>query len=210
MTQTLMTFGDSNTFGTPPMENHDFHPRMAMRWPLAMQADFPCTLLEEGLPGRTACQIVATAEDNHLDGLLGLRIALNANGPIDRLIIMLGTNDLQLRFGKTPWAIMAGIAGLLRMAHEPAMQAQHGGFAVTLICPPPILEVGSFVPEFYGAAAASQALAPLLRDLAAQWKIDFIDAGEHISPSPKDGVHFDAAAHETLGRAVAAHLHQLT
>ena len=34
----------------------------------------------------------------------------------------------------------------------------------------------------------------------------FLDAGEVIVSSPLDGVHFDAAEHGKLGRAVAASL----
>ncbi|SEW45725.1 Lysophospholipase L1 [Cognatiyoonia koreensis] len=206
MKQTILAFGDSNTHGTPPMDSHDHHPRLARRWPVVMADILGCTLIEDGLPGRTACQITASDPDLHRDGHLGLRISLNAHGPIDRLIIMLGTNDLQAKYGKTADAIAAGIAGLLRMANDAETQARHDGFAITLVCPPPIEEAGAFVPELFGGAAKSRALLPRLQELAAQWGAGFIDAGAHIAVHPKDGTHFDADAHDTLGKAIAAAL----
>ena len=206
MTQTILAFGDSNTHGTPPMANRNHHPRLKMRWPLAFQNATGCTLIEDGLPGRTACQIAANSPDLHLDGHLGLRMALLTHGPIDHLFIMLGTNDLQTKYGKSLDAITAGIAGLLAMAHANDIQNQHGGFQTTLICPPPVRETGSFVPEFLGGAAKSRALPALFAALAAAWNTTIIDAGQFITTSPADGVHFDADAHKTLGLAIAEQL----
>jgi hypothetical protein len=37
----------------------------------------------------------------------------------------------------------------------------------------------------------------------------FLDAGEHIQVSPIDGIHYEEAAHATLGREVAKSLRQL-
>lgn len=206
MTRTILTFGDSNTHGTPPMRDTGHHPRLDRRWPVVMAEALGCTLIEEGLPGRTACQMIATSPDMHLDGQLGLRMALLSHGPIDDLLLMLGTNDMAVRYGKSPEMVVAGIAGLIRLARDAEVQARHGGFGITLICPPPVLEEGIFVPELWGAHAKSLALPDLLRPLALAWGIGFIDAGAHIRSSPADGVHFDAASHEALGRAVADHL----
>lgn len=206
MTETILVFGDSNTHGTPPMASEAHHPRLDRRWPVVMADHFRCNLIEEGLPGRTACRLITTMPDTHLDGHLGLRIALNTHGPIDRLLIMLGTNDLQTQYGKTPEQILAGLAGLMVIAKDVNMQAQHGGFSITLIAPPPVKEIGTFVPELYGGAAKSQALTPLIADLAKQWGVGFFDAGAHIAVDPLDGTHFNAAAHETLGKAIAAYL----
>ena len=206
MTKTILTFGDSNTYGTPPMGNRDYHPRLAQRWPVVMAKALDCTLIEEGLGGRTACSLPANSTEAYLDGQIGLQIALRSHGPIDQLVIMLGTNDLQTRFGKTANMVAAGIAGLLATAHSAEMQDRHSGFETLVICPPPVIDSGTFDPEFMGAPAKSAELPTLYADLAARWNCGFLDAGQVIVSDPLDGVHFDQASHWALGKAVATAL----
>lgn len=206
MTRSILAFGDSNTHGTPPMTSDSHHPRLPRRWPVVLAEVLGETVIEDGLPGRTACPLVSTSADVHLDGHLGLRMALATHGPIDHLLIMLGSNDLKEAAGKTPDMIVAGLAGLMLMAKDTEAQARHGGFEITLIAPPPLLEMGTFVPEMRGGAAKSIALAEGTRALAAAWSAGFIDAGAYIASSPVDGVHFDEDAHAALGRAVAGYL----
>jgi len=207
---TLLCYGDSNTHGTPPiadMVKRD--PRFApdVRWPgvCAANLDPDWTLIEEGLGGRTA-QFPDTIMGDHMDGRLGLKIALNSHVPIDMLTIMLGTNDVKMRFGASPKAIAGGIAALLDIALQMDIQAKHGGFDILLICPPPVEETGVLAGEFYGGAAKSRALPALFRKLADGRGVHFMDAGAHIAVSPVDGVHYDATSHATLGKAVAKHI----
>ena len=82
------------------------------------------------------------------------------------------------------------------------MQARHGGFAILLVCPPPVLEQGPIAAQFYGAAARSRALPALYAALAQARGCAFLDAGTVIGVSPQDGVHFDEAAHATLAVAM--------
>lgn len=207
MLRTLLCFGDSNTHGTPPITDigapsarHDAQtrwPRVAGR---ALGPDWE--VVEEGLPGRTA-QFDDPVMGAIMNGQTGLRIALQSHGPIDVMTLMLGTNDVKMRFATTPEQVVAGIAGLLDIALGLEMQTRHGGFRVLLICPPPVVEVGPFAGEFLGGAARSQALPPLYRALAMARGCAFLDAGTLISVSPVDGVHYDGAAHGALGATVA-------
>jgi lysophospholipase L1-like esterase len=206
MTRTVLTFGDSNTHGSPPNVGDGAYARFGagVRWPTVMQAQTGCNLIEEGLPGRTAGALTDPVMGPHMNGHLGLRIALQSHGPIDVLIIMLGTNDLKMHFGLTAAGITGGVAGLLAIATSDEYQIRHGGFTVLLVCPPPVLEQGPIRDQFWGAAEKSQALPPLYAGLAQQWQVGFLDAGAHIAPSPVDGVHFEQEAHVTLGKAIAA------
>jgi lysophospholipase L1-like esterase len=202
----LLTFGDSNTHGTPPIvtrgEYHRFGP--GVRWPSITRAALGSAweVVEEGLPGRTA-QYDDPVMGAHMNGRDGLKMALESHGPIDVMTLMLGTNDAKARFTATPEMVVSGIAGLLDVAQDPVRQDRHGGFKILLICPPPVQEVGPIKGEFYGGAARSRALAPLYAALAAARGCAFLDAGTLIATSPIDGVHFDEAAHLVLGKAVA-------
>ena len=58
MSKTILAFGDSNTFGTPPMLDRDSNNSRYeedIRWPMVMQKylDPYWQVIEEGLPGRT-------------------------------------------------------------------------------------------------------------------------------------------------------------
>ena len=202
----LLTFGDSNTHGTPPIETRGEYRRHGpdVRWPqVCLRALGPdWQLAEEGLPGRTA-QYEDPVMGPHMNGREGLKIALQSHGPVDVMTLMLGTNDVKTRFAATPEAVLAGIAGLLDVAQSLEMQTRHGGFRILLICPPPVEEVGPIAAEFWGGAARSRALPPLYRALAASRGTGFLDAGDVIRVSPVDGIHFDAEAHGALGLAIA-------
>jgi lysophospholipase L1-like esterase len=204
---TLLTFGDSNTHGSPALPppgpanaRFDHH----TRWPcVAHQALGPdWQLVEEGLPGRTA-QFDDPVMGAHMNGRIGLRIALCSHGPIDVMTLMLGTNDVKARFSTSAEQVASGIAGLLDIATGEEMQTRHGGFRILLICPPPVIEVGPYVKEFTGGAALSRALPPLYATLARTYACGYLDAGQIISVHPDEGVHYGAAAHRTLGLAVA-------
>ncbi|MCC7319478.1 MAG: SGNH/GDSL hydrolase family protein [Rubellimicrobium sp.] len=207
MTRTLLCFGDSNTYGTPPMVSlTEPHRRLdrATRWTGVCARDLgpDWEVVAEGLPGRTA-QFDDPVTGPHMNGAAGLRIALESHGPVDVLAIMLGTNDTKACYAVPPRQIAAGIAGLVAIALSAEMQARHGGFRVLLIAPPPVEETGCLRAIFWGGRERSLALAPVLRDLAAVNGTGFLDAGQHMTVSPVDGVHFDEAGHAALGRAVA-------
>lgn len=205
MARTVLTFGDSNTYGTPPMTGPGSADRFdaGTRWPRVMQSALGCDLIEEGLPGRTAGPLSDPLMGAHMNGHLGLRIALQSHGPIDDLVVMLGTNDQKAHFGLSAEAIAGGVAGLLALATGDEYQDRHGGFDVLLICPPAVQELGFLAVQFNGAAAKSAQLPGLLAQQTDHWGAGFVDAGRHIATSAIDGVHLDPADHITLGRAVA-------
>lgn len=203
MEKTVLTFGDSNTHGTPPMGSLDHHPRLSKRWPVIMAGAAGVTLIEEGLGGRLAASHGDPIMGDQMNGQLGLRIALASHGPIDLLTIMLGTNDFQAHHGKTVDQIAGHMDGLLKIAQLPELQDRHGGYEVLVIAPPPVKARGIFAPDFANAVVPSQSLGLLYAEIAQRRSMHFLDAGQHITSSDIDGIHFDENAHATLGRAVA-------
>lgn len=212
MRRTLPVFGDSNTHGTRPivvpgqLERYDTE----VRWPRVALATLGdgWQLVEEGLPGRTT-RFDDPVRGGHMNAQPGLRIALESHGPIDVMTLMLGTNDAKARFGATPEAITAGIAGLLDIALGDEMQARHGGFKLLLICPPPVVETGPIEAEFFGASTVTSALPALYAELARRRGVGFLNAGSHIEVSQQDGIHLEPDAHKSLGLAIAAMVAEL-
>ncbi|MDB5658701.1 MAG: Lipolytic enzyme [Cypionkella sp.] len=203
----VMCFGDSNTHGSPPIVDLAKYERygVGVRWPSIVQAALGCEMIEEGLPGRTA-QFDDPIMGAHMNGQVGLKIALESHGPLDVLVLMLGTNDVKARFTSTAETVVGGIAGLLDIAQHRVMQERHGGFKVLLVCPTPVVEIGPIKDEFWGGALRSQALSALYAALAQSRGIEFLDAGAVIKVSPLDGVHFDQGEHAKLAVAVTEKL----
>lgn len=202
----MMCFGDSNTHGTRPMDGITELPRMApdVRWPGVARAALgpDWTLIEEGLPGRTTCR-PDPVMGPHMDGRIGLVMALASHKPIDLMTLMLGTNDLKARFEVLPDQLAADLGMLLDICYADEFQSAHDGFEVLLIAPPPPFEAGPFTEEFAGAAEKSRGLTDLIRAQAEARDVAFLAAGDHIACSPMDGIHFDEAAHGKLGAVVA-------
>ena len=202
----LLTYGDSNTYGTLPIEYDGHRARLGPqdRWPgvTRKQLGPEWDIIEHGLPGRTT-QYPDAEMGPHMDGRIGLFIALESHGPLDILSIMLGTNDTKTAFGNSPADIAGGIDTLLSIALSDEMQDRHGGLDVLLICPPAVIETGELAPQFIGGHEKSLALPDLYGALADRHDVDFLNAGALIQSSPVDGVHFGADQHAILGKAVA-------
>lgn len=212
MTTTILCFGDSNTHGTKPLPAQDVIDRHGpeIRWPGVMArelgAGFP--VIEEGLPGRTTVHD-DPIEGAHINGLTALPMAVGSHSPFDLFILMLGTNDLKNRFAVSPADIAASLerlVGTLRFLCNAPGRTQP---KVLMIAPPPIQEVDWLAEKFIGGAAKSQGLGTAIRRSADRLGATFLDAGEHIAPSPIDGLHFDAETHATLGRAIAGSIKSL-
>ena len=93
----VLCFGDSNTYGYDPARDGRYGDDE--RYPMVLQdlLGDGWSVVEEGLPGRTA-----VFDDPITEGMNGLRVItpiLMSHAPLDTVTIMLGTNDSKERFG---------------------------------------------------------------------------------------------------------------
>ena len=112
----ILVFGDSNTYGYDP--ERDGRYGETERYPCRIQALLGpgWTVIEEGLPGRTA-----VFDDPVTEGLCGLSYltpCMMSHAPLDTLVVMLGTNDTKERFGCNAYLIAQGIGRLLKKAAD--------------------------------------------------------------------------------------------
>ena len=206
--KTLLCYGDSNTHGSLPSTDPAARPRLGPdeRWPgiVRQRLGAEWFVVEEGLGGRTTV-LDDPIDGVHKNGLSGLPIALESHRPIDLVVLMLGTNDLKVRFAMTALDIARANAALVERILASVANGPDGkrGPNVLLVAPPHVLEVGLQIEIRAGGAAKSARLGMLLADVARTHGIPFLDAASVIEPSPIDGVHFEAPQHLRLGNAIA-------
>lgn len=201
----ILAFGDSNTYGQIPLAGrYD----AATRWPGVLKRLLGETVLvtEEGLPGRTFA-----VEDPHQPGAAGLPVlapVLMSHGPLDLLIVMLGTNDCKMRLGRSPAQIAADAARLMETAK--ALSCWRSKPEILLVAPAPIADDfhhTPFVEEMgEGCVEKSLALGTLLAKTAQQQTVSFLDSSTlpGVEVSQTDGIHLSAAAHLALAEGIAA------
>lgn len=90
----ILCFGDSNTYGLIPGTKNRYG--RDTRWTGLIEQQLygkGCRIIEEGLCGRTT-----VFEDELREGRKGaafLPTLLESHAPVDRVVLMLGTNDMQ-------------------------------------------------------------------------------------------------------------------
>lgn len=207
----VLCFGDSNTYGTPPMPGSDDARRFdeKTRWPAVagtlLGQDW--TIVEEGLPGRTTV-LDDPIEGAHKNGKRYLLACIESHRPLDAVVIMLGTNNLKARFHQPAEDIAAGI-GILADVVRSTPNLHLPAPKLLIVCPPPILMSGWLRDMFAGGDATSKRLPPLYRAVAQSVGAAFLDAGTVIVSSKVDGIHFDEEEHPKLAAAVASALRSL-
>lgn len=203
--QSVLCYGDSNTFGqtTADTPQQRFGPHV--RWPGVMRAKLGETwlVIEEGLSGRTTVNDdpVEGAEKN---GRTYLKPCLDSHRPLDVIILMLGTNDLKIRFNKPVGEIAMGVSALIGDIKQVAPGRDAEVPQIILVSPPPILEdLRGWESVFQGGYEKSLRLAEEYANVAEVHGVAFFDAGSVAKSSQTDGFHLDVESHKALGLALA-------
>lgn len=196
--QTILCFGDSNTWGWNPATGQRF-PRN-VRWTGVLQQQLGANydVIAEGLCGRMT--IWQERRDRFTNGKNYLIPCLQSHKPLDLVIILLGTNDLKKRFVSAE-AIAAAVGELVHLVQTSQTGIDNRAPKVLLMAPPPVHRVS--YAGFQNAEAKSKQFAKLYSDIAAYYNCDFFDTSEVIISSSIDGIHLDASEHRKLGEAVA-------
>ncbi len=201
--KTVLCYGDSLTWGY----NADGPSRHAHAdlWPSVLQAALRdrAVVVAEGLNGRT------TAFDDHLggadrNGARALPVSLVSHGPLDLVILMLGTNDMKPFICGRAIGAKQGMRRLIDIVRGTAYPLGAEAPEILIVAPPALRETADpdFAAMFEGGVAQSTMLASLYSDLADEAGCGFFDAGSVVETTPVDGVHLDAASTRALGRAL--------
>ena len=170
----VLCFGDSNTYGYDP------HSRLGGRYE-------PDSRWVDLLAQKTGWSVVNLGQNGRS---IPVR-AMDFPADTDRLILMLGTNDLLE--GCTP---ARAAARMERFVQSLTLARQK----ILLVAPPP-LAPGQWVADD-GLIEASRALAGQYRALAERLGVRFADAGAWNVSLAYDGVHFTGQGHQAFARGL--------
>lgn len=213
----ILIFGDSNTWGydyTAYMPETGSAKRLAFdeRWPGLVQQQLGAEyrLIENALNARTSMH-----EDPYFPNRLGLKslqVALDANAPLDMVVIQMGCNELKHMFNLTAGMIAFGVEQLVK-----ACQTSYYGYPapkVLVVAPAPthpdidkMIFGFSFGPDAY---QKSLQFGREYGDMARRNGCGFVDCGTlGFELNTLDGLHYAKADHQKLAPAVAAKIKEM-
>jgi lysophospholipase L1-like esterase len=207
--KTILCYGDSNTYGYDPVSGGRFDHNT--RWPGVLRNELGegWWVIEEGCGGRTT--VWEDPIERHKDGSAYLPACLHSHGPLDLVIILLGTNDLKHRFGLSPEDIARGAGVLVDICKKSGEGIDGRPPSVLLLAPPPLEKVEGtpFADMFAAGRERSQRFSECFRQVAQEQGCEFLDLKDVIVSSKLDAIHLEAAEHAKLGRAVAGKVREV-
>ena len=206
MEKRIMVYGDSNSWGYTPNEGARFDKNT--RWPAVMAqalgGDY--WVAEENVNGRTTA--FDDPVNSHRNGRKDLSFCLDAQKPLDAVVIMLGNNDVRPFYNASPAMIARCMQSLIE-----TVRLECPGAKVLVVCPPPLKPTvtGGILGHYYDASAVtkSKLLAPEYEAVAKAKDAAFFDAQTVCETCDEDGIHLTAENHRKLGKALAKVVEEL-
>ena len=211
--KTILCYGDSNTHGTKAIDfdlletsfisSHYRLPKFK-RWTGILQNELgkDYNVIEEGLNGRTTVWD-DPLEGTHKNGLKYLVPCLESHAPIDLVILMLGTNDLKIKFSVSAFDVAMGIGVIVNTIQKSGFGLDGTSPEVLILCPPPLGRL-SYLECLFGEEGIkkSKELSVHFKKIANLYGCSFLDVADIIKPSDIDGAHYDEKDIEKLAKAL--------
>ena len=208
--KTVLVYGDSLTWGSIPGETGR-HPR-DVRWPsvMANKLGQDVEVITDGLRGRLTAYDEYLSDSNR-NGSKTLATALYAHAPLDLVILMLGTNDMQPHVAGTAIGAMQGIRRLVTIIQKHMAGPDMPVPEILIVSPPGLCQTDDeFYTDFFaGRIEEISKLGRYFQEVATEKNCKFFDAATVCRPSPIDGVHLDAENTIKLGEALASTVQEI-
>lgn len=203
--KTVLCFGDSNTYGANPNLD-DGMPRWPrdVRWTGVLQNLLgpEYYVIEEGYNGRTIG--FHDARDPYRCGFDAVVPILGTHSPVDLVIVMLGTNDIQSHYSATPKTIASFLEVLIHKMKNYCTDTAKAVPEILVVSP---ILIGDKIAESVywtldeSAPQKSRELSKLFQIVAQRNACEFFDAATVACPGA-DELHMDKDSHAALAKAL--------
>ena len=194
----IVCFGDSNTYGQSPVDGSRYSEDIRWTGLLDKLLGEKFEVVNEGKSGRTIA-----FDDPYIEGCNGMADivpCINANKPLELLVIMLGTNDLKVYFGATPQSIAGNLLEMCRLARE------NTDAKLLLVSPMLLGDQIEFSPLHleFGREQVDYSfeLAPQIERVAQEMGAEFIDLAVVAMSSDVDCLHLMPEEHAKIAQAM--------
>lgn len=209
----ILVYGDSNTWGWKP-DGSGTRYTDSERWPGVVQAklgqDFE-VIVDGMVARRTDVDGLDSGpiQGDLLNGAKTLPAAIARSGPLDLVVIFLGTNDLQNEAERSAEEVASAVAGLVDLAGncDNLLYSSYAAPPKVWVVAPPALGDLTDSPLrwlFEVGLSESKKLLPAFEAMSVKRGQKTFYLEHMISPATgPDGVHLTKAAHKRLGEAIA-------
>jgi len=204
----IMVFGDSLSWGYQPGSKHQRFDAQT-RWPGRLQVllgdDYE--VIEENLNSRGIENGDPRPGKEGRRALDYIEAALDSQDPLERVIVLLGTNELKHEMNMTAEQVGESMEKLLNIITTRLSQFRGTTPKVLLLSPPTINEETEYCragDKYLGATEKSKELVGVYGRLATKLSVDFVALNEITAGI--DGIHIDADEHAKLADIVYAKL----
>lgn len=201
MKKRILCYGDSNTYGFDPRGMFGSRLPSDKRWTGILARSCPWEILSMGLNGRTIPH--CGSEYRLMDSVVTRSL------PLDGIIIMLGTNDMQTMFRPTPEKVTVRMEKfLIKLQKHEVFQSETPPWILLLA--PPLLDLSWWEEK------TAQKMARLSADvnrcygqLAEHMGLYFADAAQWQIPLLYDGIHFSEEGHRIFAQRLRLVLEEI-
>lgn len=200
----IMVFGDSLSWGYQPGSNHQRFDAQT-RWPGRLQVLLgnDNEIIEENLNSRGIENGDPRPRKEGRRALDYIEAALDSHDPIDKVIVLLGTNELKNQMNMTAEQVGESMEKLLTIITTRPSQYRKTTPEILLLAPPIINEETEYCragDKYLGATEKSKKLIDVYEQLATKLGIGFVALNS--IETGVDGVHIDAAQHAKVAELV--------
>ena len=205
----VLCFGDSNTHGAPSDDPEYVRLPANRRWTGLLQELLGdrYDVVEEGLSWRTTD--LDEEESPGINGRTYFRPCLPSHDPLDVVVVMLGTNDLNVAFDRAPTVIAKALHGYIDDIADNVTDRIGRVPVIVLVSPIPIDDTAPRYPdmiaEFLNRASVerSRQLAAEIEQVARERDVLYADAAQ-VAHAGDDGLHLSPDSHSRLAELVAS------
>lgn len=198
MIQSVLCFGDSNTWGYNPKDGSRYPSDIRWTGVLKRLMGPGFHVIEEGLNGRTTT--INEIERPMRSGAEILPVLIESHRPLDFIILMLGTNDLKTHFNRSAAQIAEDLSYLCTLIQEHPMLEERPPRLI--LAEPTGADISSnALPEWFENTQEKWTeLKMLLPRIAEKHQALYIPTHTIIQSNFSDSLHWSALQHELFAQ----------